>query len=217
MKNTTNDPNWLASWPASWPAGQPAGRPASRPASRPGGRQASQPASRPAGRSVGRPAGRTGGRAGGRAGWWAKTLRGLPFSMDRMRVGRESDFSGANDSAPAEDVDNENPSFVALGKMLKSGRQAKAKMGAAAFDFWFSICQKPKQHWSFYGPRFCGDPFLSTVWILFDSFLGMSFGKGQNHSRTIFQPFLLLGPLRGHRPYNCHPSDNSRPAGTWRP
>ena len=33
-----------------------------------------------------------------------------------MRVGCESDFGGANVPAPAEDVDNENPSLVALGK-----------------------------------------------------------------------------------------------------
>ena len=40
------------------------------------------------------------------------------------------------------------------------------KRGAAAFGrcapFWFSICQRPKQNWSFYGPRFCGGPLLTT-------------------------------------------------------
>ena len=46
----------------------------------------------------------------------AKTPRGVPFSMGRMRVGCESDFPGANVPAPAEDLDNENPSLVALGK-----------------------------------------------------------------------------------------------------
>ena len=33
-----------------------------------------------------------------------------------MRVGCVTDASGANVPAPAEDVDNENPSLVALGK-----------------------------------------------------------------------------------------------------
>ena len=36
-----------------------------------------------------------------------------------MRVGCVTDASGANVPAPAEDVDNENPSLVALGKMVK--------------------------------------------------------------------------------------------------
>ena len=35
-----------------------------------------------------------------------------------MRSGCEPDVSGANDPAPAEDVLNENPSLVALGKNL---------------------------------------------------------------------------------------------------
>ena len=73
--------------------------------------------------------------------------------------------------------------------------------GLRSPTFWFSICQKPKQNWSFYGPRFCGDPFLTTFWALFDHFLGMSFGKAQNHSRTTFWPFPFLGPLRGHPTY----------------
>ena len=78
--------------------------------------------------------------------------------------------------------------------------------------FWLSICQKPKQNLCFYGPRFCWDPFLTTFWALFDHFLGMSFGKAQNHSRTTFWPFLLLGPLRGHRPYKLR---LSLPVRTW--
>ena len=67
---------------------------------------------------------------------------------------------------------------------------------------WFSICQKPKPNWCFYGPRFCRDPFLTTFWSLFDHFLGMSFGKAQNHSRTTFWPFLFLGTLGGHLGHN---------------
>ena len=65
--------------------------------------------------------------------------------------------------------------------------------------FWLSICQKPKQNLCFYGPRFCRDPFLTTFWTLFEHFLGMSFGKAQNHSRTTFWPFLSLGPLGGQK------------------
>ena len=36
-----------------------------------------------------------------------------------MRSGCESDMSGANDPAPAEDLLNENPSLVALGKKVE--------------------------------------------------------------------------------------------------
>ena len=36
--------------------------------------------------------------------------------MDRMRNGCVTDSAGANVPAPAEDLDNENPSLVALGK-----------------------------------------------------------------------------------------------------
>ena len=76
----------------------------------------------------------------------------------------------------------------------KNGRGGRA-------HFWLSIYQKPKQNWC-YGPRFCQDPFLTTFWTLFDHFLGMSFGKAQNHSRTTFWPFLFLGTLGGHLGYN---------------
>ena len=43
-------------------------------------------------------------------------------------------------------------------------------------------------------PDFAGTVFF----LLFDHFLGMSVGKAQNHPRTIFRPFLFLGPLWGH-------------------
>ena len=39
-----------------------------------------------------------------------------------MRSGCEPDVSGANDPAPAEDLLNENPSLVALGKTRKMVR-----------------------------------------------------------------------------------------------
>ena len=91
----------------------------------------------------------------------------------------------------------------------------KPKMGAAAEGPLFgwrpkaaiSICQKPKQNGCFYGPRFCWDPFWTTFWTLFDHFLGMSSGKAQNHSRTTFWPFLLLGTLGGHHGYKLTKTD----------
>ena len=44
-----------------------------------------------------------------------------------MRSGCEPDVSGANDPAPAEDVLNENPSLVALGKIVLKWSQDLAE------------------------------------------------------------------------------------------
>ena len=63
------------------------------------------------------------------------------------------------------------------------GRRAHSRVAAEGRHLYLSKAQaKLVFLWS----QILLGPFLTTFWLLFDNFLGMSFRKAQNHSRTTF-------------------------------
>ena len=123
----------------------------------------------------------------------AKTLRGVPFSMGRMRVGCVTDFPGADVRAPAEDLDNENPSLVALGKNATGdpGRPANCLVKTK---------EKGQMFWPILLANFCWLIFVGQfVWpICVANFFPRATSEGFSLCRSSAGAGMFAPGRRGH-------------------